>query len=180
MICRSVHSFQSAAVRSAASLPQSDDHFSDPSLCLYILSPGGYPIILDHVSGRIAYASIFGIRAISLYFYILPPGGQPIILDQICKYVLCILCVYYVVLWCIVERLCIRYRLLFTSTGSRLFVMILCKLIWGSDYNFTNYTFIKETCVLLERKLCQGNEIQGLFGFFLNYGRWISSQIPIW
>ena len=53
--------------------------------CSYIPLPGGYsmvlysafwrvPIILDQVSGRITYASIFGFRAANVRFFILLPG----------------------------------------------------------------------------------------------------------
>ena len=35
------------------------------------------------MSGLIAYAPTFALRAVSLCFYILPPVGQPIILNQV-------------------------------------------------------------------------------------------------
>ena len=80
---------------------------------LLILPSAGKPIIQDQVSGRIAYAALFGIRAVSLCFFlwtgslllfglraislcfsfclragnfmllILPPGGMLIIEDQV-------------------------------------------------------------------------------------------------
>ena len=43
-------------------------------LCFYILPSGRWPIVLDQMSGRKAYASIFGIRALSLCFCNLPSG----------------------------------------------------------------------------------------------------------
>ena len=42
------------------------------SLSTFCLRAGS--IILDRVSGRIAYDSIFGLRAVSLCFFIMPPG----------------------------------------------------------------------------------------------------------
>ena len=48
-------------------------------LCLH---PRWYFIIPDVVSGRITYAPLFDLRAISLCFYTVPPGEYSIILDQ--------------------------------------------------------------------------------------------------
>ena len=39
-------------------------------LCFYILPPGAQPIILDQMSGRLAYASIFCRNGIYIYIYI--------------------------------------------------------------------------------------------------------------
>ena len=43
---------------------------------LLILPPRGKLIIQDQVSERIAYAPLFGLRAVSLCLYMLPPGGK--------------------------------------------------------------------------------------------------------
>ena len=48
-----------------------------------ILPPGGKLIIQDQVSGRIAYAPLFGLRAVKFMLLILPPGGKLIIQDQV-------------------------------------------------------------------------------------------------
>ena len=40
-------------------------------------------IIQYQVSERIAYAPIFGLRAVSLCFFIWPPGGKFIIQDEV-------------------------------------------------------------------------------------------------
>ena len=40
-------------------------------------------MILDQMSGQMVYASIPGLRPVSLCFFILPPGDSPIILDQV-------------------------------------------------------------------------------------------------
>ena len=50
---------------------------------LLILPPGGKLIIQDQVSGMIAYAPLFGLRAVSLCFLILRLGGKLIIQDQV-------------------------------------------------------------------------------------------------
>ena len=48
---------------------------------LLILSPGGKLILQDQVSGRIVYAPLFGLRAVS--FLILRLGGKLITQDQV-------------------------------------------------------------------------------------------------
>ena len=40
------------------------------SLCFFISPPGALPVIINMLSGQVAFASIFGIRAVTLWSYI--------------------------------------------------------------------------------------------------------------
>ena len=50
---------------------------------LLILYPGEKLIIQDQVSGRVAYALLFGIRAVKFMLLILPSGGKLIMSEWI-------------------------------------------------------------------------------------------------
>ena len=45
----------------------------DGNFCFFIWPSCGKLIIKDQLSGRVAFAPIVGLRAVSFYFYILPP-----------------------------------------------------------------------------------------------------------